>query len=373
MSQAEQIDNLVVMKVGSSTLVDKDGALDRDFVADLCDQVSHLRSEGYRVIVVSSGAAACGMERLGLTRRPTDIPTLQACSAAGQALLTETYAGALARHGIACGQVLLTRRDVVSREGYLNARNTFDCLLERGAVPVVNENDTVSVGELGFGDNDMLGAIVSTLVGASLYVVLSDVEGLYTSNPSVDPDAKLVPWVASVDRAVLDSAGGSGSNVGTGGMQTKVRAGRAMLAAGIPMQICMGRSSQALVHAVHGDGSGTRFERDGVGHESARKLWIGLAGVSQGEVVVDAGAARALVDEGASLLPVGIVSVSGEFDEGDVVSVMSEGGELLGRGVVRYSSKELARVRGLKLDVISRFMPEKADVPCIHRDELLVF
>jgi glutamate 5-kinase len=365
---------LVVVKVGSSTLVDANGAVDRAYVRELCDQVAGLVSQGHRVVVVSSGAVAAGRERLGFATRPTDIPSLQACAAAGQAVLTETYAEMLAGHGIPCGQVLLTRRDVIDREGYLNARNTFERLLSLGAVPVVNENDTVSVAEFAFGDNDMLGAIVSTLVGANLYVICSDVEGLYTANPAVDPTARLVERVERIDAEVAGMAGGAGSSVGTGGMASKLRAARAMLAAGIPTVVCQGRRPSVLADVVAGKPVGTRFEApEGSSRESALKLWIGLAEVPHGSLVLDEGACQAVLARGASVLPVGVVRHEGTFESGDVVNVTSEDGELLGRGVVRYSSEEMGRVHGLRLDVIARFMPEKDGQPAIHRDELLVF
>ena len=365
---------IVVVKIGSSTLVDESGGVDRAFIADLCDQVAALRDLGKRVVVVSSGAAAAGMERLGFDARPTDIPSLQACAACGQAALTEVYAGVLARRGIRCGQVLLTRRDVVDREGYLNARNTLERLLELGVVPVVNENDTVSVAEFAFGDNDMLGAIVSTLIGADLYIIMSDVDGLYTNNPAVDPDARLIPRVEQVDQEILDMAGGAGSSVGTGGMVTKLRAARALIAAGIPTVICRGRRPGVLAEVVRGNEVGTRFEAPlGSGHESPRKLWIGLAEVPRGTLTLDEGACAAVIKRGASVLPVGVVSTEGTYAAGDVVNVVTPQGALIGRGTVRYSSDEMVRVRGLKLDVIARFMPEKDGQPAIHRDELPVF
>lgn len=374
MALSEQFEGLVVVKIGSSTLTTGAGAVDESFISMLCEQVSQLHEEGHPVIIVTSGAAAAGRERLGFTRRPTDIPSLQACAAAGQAALTEVYAKELLRRGIACGQVLLTRRDVVDREGYLNARNTLDRLLGLGAVPVINENDTVSVADLTFGDNDMLGAIVSALVGASLYVVLSDVEGLYTADPGSDSSAELIQEVKAVDRHVAGMASGSASSVGTGGMASKVRAARAMLAAGIPMVICHGRRNNVLVDAVHGERVGTRFaNEDAPVHGSGRKLWIGLAEVPRGKVVVDSGAACALLQDGASLLPVGVQSTSGTYDEGDVVSVEDERGVEIARGVTRYSSEDMVRVRGLRLDVIGRFLPHKEGQPAIHRDEMLVF
>ena len=366
--------DIVVVKVGSSTLVGADGAIDRAYIADLCDQVVGLRHLGKRVVVVSSGAAAAGMERLGFDKRPTDIPSLQACAACGQAALTEVYANVLKDQGIACGQVLLTRRDVVDREGYLNARNTLERLLDLGVVPVVNENDTVSVAEFAFGDNDMLGAIVATLIGADLYIILSDIDGLYTANPSTDPSAQLIERVERIDEKVMAMAGGAGSAIGTGGMATKLRAARALLAAGITTVICKGRRPGVLAEVMHGDAVGTRFEAPlGAGHESPRKFWIGLAEVPRGTLTLDKGACAAVIKRGASVLPVGVIGTDGTYAAGDVVNVVTPEGTLIGRGIARYSSDEMVRVRGLKLDVIARFMPEKDGQPAIHRDELLVF
>ena len=366
-------ERLVIVKVGSSTLVTKQGVLDTAYIRSLCDQVATLVDEGRRVIVVSSGAVAAGREVLGFDHRPSDIPTLQACAAAGQALLTKAYADVLAERGIACAQVLLTRRDLTDREAYLNARNALERLLDLGCVPVVNENDTVSVAEFTFGDNDMLGAIVAALVGAELYVIMSDVEGLYTANPQEDPNARLVERVESIDAHVSDMAGGAGSSFGTGGMATKITAARAMFAAGIPTVICRGKRPNALVDVVHGASVGTRFEApEGTSHESPKKLWIGLAEVPRGTLRLDAGAARAVLSGGGSILPVGVTSTEGTYAIGDVVNVRGEDGELIGRGVVRYSSDDMERVRGLKLSVISRFLDQARVQPAIHRDEFLI-
>lgn len=365
---------LIVFKIGSSTLVDEKGALDRPFIRSLCDQVVALREAGERVVVVSSGAAAAGRDALGMAERPSDIATLQACAAVGQTALTEAYAEVLRERGVACGQVLLTRRDVVDREGYLNARNTIERLLDLGCVPVVNENDTVSVAEFTFGDNDMLGAIVSGLVGADLYVVMSDVDGLYTANPSEDPAAELIPLVTEVDHSISAMAGGSSSSFGTGGMSSKVRAARAMMAAAIPTVICEGRRPNVLCEVASGASVGTRFQPPADGaHEHGRKLWIGLAEVVRGTLRLDEGATSAVVERGASILPVGVTHVDGAFASGEVVNVTNPEGELIGRGVVRYSSDDMQRVRGLKLDVIARFLGDEAAVPAVHRDELLVF
>ncbi len=365
---------VIVAKVGSSTLLDEDGELDRAFIRSLCDQVALLMEEGLKAIVVSSGAAAAGRELLGFVERPKDIESLQACAAAGQARLTQAYADVLMEKGIPCAQVLLTRRDVTDRDAYLNARNTIVRLLELGCVPVVNENDTVSVAEFAFGDNDMLGAIVAGLVSADLYVILSDVDGLFTANPQTDPSARLVRHVSEVDHSISQMAGGAGTSFGTGGMSSKLRAARAMLAAGIPTVICRGRREGVLVDVVHGEKIGTRFEAPaGSPHESGRKLWIGLAEVTHGTIALDAGATKAVLERGASILPVGVVGTEGVYSSGDVVNVLSDEGDIIGRGVIRYSSEDMSRVRGLKLDVIARFLGEENARPAIHRDELLVF
>ena len=293
---------LIVFKVGSSTLVDEAGSLDRVFIRSLCDQVVALREAGNQVVVVSSGAAAAGRDALGLSSRPSDMATLQACASVGQTALTEAYAEVLRERGVLCGQVLLTRRDVVDRDAYLNARNTLTRLLELGAVPVVNENDTVSVAEFTFGDNDMLGAIVSALVGADLYIILSDVDGLYTTNLSVDPTATLIPEVTQVDRSISAVAGDSSSSFGTGGMSSKVRAARGMMAAGIPTVICEGRRPRVLLDVAAGKSVGTRFRPPAdATPEAGRKLWIGLAEVVHGTIELDEGAAAAVLGHGASI------------------------------------------------------------------------
>lgn len=373
MSHPEALDGIVVVKVGSSTLVGDGGSLDREFLSSLCCQLADLVTLGKRPVLVSSGAVAVGVERLGLPGRPSDMPGVQACAACGQAALTEAYAEAMAALGLKVAQVLITKRDVMDREGYLNARNALDRLLELGVVPVVNENDTVNFEECQIGDNDMLGAIVSALLGAEQYVVLSDIDGLYTANPAEDPTAELVESVSAVDQELLATAGGSGSSVGTGGMVTKLRAARALLAAGIPMTIAYGRRPGVVVDCVEGRGRRTDFQNDRSSREQARKLWIGLATQVRGSVTLDTGAAQALRERGASLLPVGVTSVEGDFARGDVVSVLDPEGVLLGRGVSRFSSRELELSRGLTSDVVARFFPDLADQPAVHRDELLVF
>lgn len=363
----------IVVKLGSSTLVDKNFRIDTSFVRQLCDQIAELEHQGINVILVSSGAVAAGLDKLGFERRPKDIALLQACAAAGQVALVGAYGEVLEEHGIACGQVLLTRRDMMDRVGYLNARTTLRSLIELGAVPVVNENDTVSVAEFTFGDNDTLGAIVATLVAADLYIILSDVDGLYTANPSTHPEATLIHHVSQIDTRISAMASGSGSSIGTGGMATKLRAARAAMAAGIPTLVCRGRTPHILLDVASGKEIGTRFESATANHEDSRKLWIGLAEPARGQITLDEGACKAVLEQGGSILPVGITQSEGSYAEGDVLSVFGPDGSLIGRGVSRYSSEDMIRVQGLRLEIIGRFLPEKASTPAIHRDELLVF
>ena len=364
----------VVAKLGTSTLLGPDGRIDEAFIARLADQVAELRGRGCDVIIVTSGAIAAALPALGLSERPHDMPTLQACAAVGQVSLVDAYARCLAAHGLGCGQILLTRNDTGSRSAYLHARATIDRLLELGVVPVVNENDTVAVDEIRFGDNDSLAAIVGSLVGADLVVILSDIEGLYTADPRKDASARLIPRVEGVDENVLALAGGAGSAVGTGGMLTKVRAARALQMAGIPLVICKGRAPGVLVAAATGEAVGTRFEAaSGARRESSRKQWIGLAGHDCGCVVVDDGAREALHAQGGSLLPVGVVAIEGTFSRGDVVAVRDAEGTLVARGIAGYSSAEAELTRGMRLEMVARVVPDLAGVPLIHRDELVVF
>lgn len=364
----------IVAKVGSSTLLGPDGSLDEEFIGDLVGQICDLVDEGREVVLVTSGAIAAGIGPLGLAARPQDMPALQACASVGQVELIGTYARAFARRGRPVGQILLTRNDTGSRSAYLHARETVERLLALGAVPVVNENDTVSVDEIRFGDNDSLAAIVGALVGADLVVLLSDVDGLYTADPARDPDAALVERVETVDEGILACAGGAGSAVGTGGMRTKVRAGRAMQTAGIPLVVCRGRRPGALADAARGASVGTRFVADPRGaHEPARKLWIGYAGHDAGCVVIDDGARDALHERGGSLLPVGVVRVEGSFARGDIVAVRDLQGTLVARGVAGYTAGEAELTRGMRLDVVGRVVPDLAGTPLIHRDELVVF
>ena len=366
----------MVVKIGSSTLVGPDRALRRAFIADLAEQAVRLRALGWNLVVVSSGAIACGAPVLGFASRPADMPSLQACASVGQCILSAAYDEEFRAHDLLTSLVLLTRHDTARRGSYLHARDALTRLVELGVVPVVNENDTVTVDEIRFGDNDTLAALVSCLVSADLCVVLSDIDGLYTANPMEDPSARFIPRVDRIDAKIIGSAGDSSTSVGTGGMITKIRAARILMTAGIESVICSGAEPGALVRLAGGEALGTRFVPPAGRAEIApRKLWIALGDSAHGSVTVDAGAARALTERGGSLLPVGITAVDGDFSAGDVLDVRDPDGFVLARGIAEAGGDELELAAGRRQDEIAgnRLLRDLAGRPAIHRDNLIVF
>ena len=312
MSDATHRRKRLVVKIGSATLTTSESSIDYGFLNDLADQVARVRAAGWDVVIVTSAAIACGLEALGIAKRPTDMPSLQAAAAVGQAALATAYAEVVAAHGIVTSTVLLTRRDTADRHAYLHARNTLLRLLELGVVPIINENDTIAVEQIKFGDNDTLAALAACLIDADLMVILSDIDGLYDGNPNTNPDAKLIPHVECIGPEILAVAGGAGSTVGSGGMITKLTSARVLGAAGIPLVICSGRAEDAVVRSLADDPIGTLFTGADVPHEiTPRKLWIALGDSVKGTLLVDAGAARAIVEDGASLRAVGVKNVEG--------------------------------------------------------------
>ncbi len=262
---AEEGRRRLVVKIGSATLTTSESSIDYGFLDELADQLARVREAGWDVVVVTSAAIACGLEALGIAKRPSDMPSLQAAASVGQSALSTAYAEAFGKRDMLTSVVLLTRRDTADRTAYLHARDTLSRLLELSVVPIVNENDTVSVEQIRFGDNDTLAALVACLIDADLMVILSDIDGLYTANPLIDPEAKLIPRVDRVGRDILAAAGGAVSGVGSGGMITKIKAARVLMAAGIPMVICQGRTPNCIVDAAAGEAVGTLFtapERD---------------------------------------------------------------------------------------------------------------
>lgn len=366
----------MVVKIGSSTVTEPGTGVNRPFIARLAHEAVELRSLGWNLVVVSSGAIACGAPVLGFSTRPADMPSLQACASVGQCVLSAAYDEEFRACGLATSLVLLTRHDTARRQSYLHARDALTRLVELGVVPVVNENDTVSVDEIRFGDNDTLAALVACLVSADLCVTLSDIEGLYTANPSIDPNARFVPRVEKIDAAIIASAGDSSSAVGTGGMITKIRSSRILMTAGIPSVICSGADEGALARLARGEQVGTLFVPPHARTDIApRKLWIALGDAAHGSVTVDDGAARALVERGSSLLPVGITAVEGQFKAGDVLDVRDAGGFVLARGIAEAGSDELQLAAGRQQREIAgnHLLQALAGCPAIHRDNLIVF
>jgi glutamate 5-kinase len=361
----------VVVKVGTNVLADPAGALDRGRIQALADQLARLRAGGRRVALVSSGAIGAGVGRLGLGKRPVDLPHLQACAAVGQSALMQTYQECLAPHGAHAAQILLTAGDFDSRVRYLNARHTILTLFEYGCLPVINENDTVSVAEIKFGDNDHLAAMVANLLQAPILVLLTNVDGLFTGDPRTDPAARLVPTVPHIDKAVTDLAASTTSALGTGGMRSKLRAARLATAAGGAVVMANGSADGVLDAVFAGAEVGTLFlpHREGL---SARRRWLGLTARPRGTLRLDDGARRAVERDGRSLLPVGVVAIAGTFGKGDVVSLCGADGVEFARGLTNYSSADAERIRGLSTDQIVRAVGKVPYVEIVHRDNLAV-
>ncbi len=360
----------VVVKVGSSSLRDGDGHLDPVQVRRLATQVAGLHATGMRVVVVTSGAVAAGMGRLGLDARPTDTPTLQAAAAAGQGALVHAYQQVLDEHGVVGAQLLLSQDDFVVRRRYLNARTSLQRLLELGAVPIINENDAVATDELTYGDNDHLAALVASMLGAELLVMLSDVEGLLDRPPS-EVGATLVRTVEDPGTVDLARVGGVGSAVGSGGMRTKLGAAQVATRSGMHVVIADARRPDVLADVVGGGDVGTWFVAR-TGRLEARRLWIAFALRVRGRLHVDAGAARALTGGAASLLGVGVTAVDGTFSAGDAVEVAGPDGHVVARGLVAYDADDVRRLIGLASDVAVERLGAGFGREVVHRDDLVV-
>ncbi|MDR3707553.1 MAG: glutamate 5-kinase [Capsulimonadaceae bacterium] len=361
----------IVIKIGSSTITRGSGPPDSSYIAELGAQVAAQVRLGRAVVIVTSGAIAAGMDKLGLAGRPRTIPQKQAAAAVGQGLLMHEYAHAFGAHGLAVAQVLLTREDLQDRGRYVNASNTLNALLRLGAIPIINENDTIAVEEIKFGDNDTLAALVGTLADADAVLLLSDVDGLYTANPAQDPDARLIPVVDRIDRGIERLAGGAGSSVGTGGMRTKLQAAKICASSGIALIIANGSRPNVVTDALAGK-CGTWFTA-AVDHPlRSRKRWIAFGGAPKGHLVVNEGARAQLVRGGKSLLAAGIVAVEGEFACGDLVDVASVDGAAFAQGLVSYDSASIARIQGRRSSEIARILGEKTADEVVHRDNLVL-
>ncbi|HXD86565.1 MAG TPA: glutamate 5-kinase [Urbifossiella sp.] len=353
----------VVIKVGTNVLADAAGELDRRRIQSLADQLHRIRSAGRKVVLVSSGAIGAGVGKLGLGKRPADLPHLQACAAVGQTALMQLYQESLAPHGVHTAQILLTAGDFDNRVRYLNARNTIRTLFEYSVLPIINENDTVSVAEIKFGDNDHLAAMVTNLLRAPLLVLLTNVDGLYSGDPRADPAAQLLATVPNIDASITGMAGASKSDLGTGGMTSKLKAARLATAAGEAVIMANGGVDGILDRIFAAEPVGTLFLPHG-DDVPAWKRWVGFTARPKGTLAIDAGACRAVVEQGKSLLPVGVQRIDGEFGKGDVVSICDESGREVARGLSNYSAEDARRIRG-----------RKAALPyeeIVHRDNLVV-
>ena len=360
----------VVIKIGSSLLVDRrSGALRRDWLDALMDDVAGCRERGQDILLVSSGAIALGRRSLGLGARKLRLEDSQAAAAAGQIRLAHAYHESLARHGVPVAQILLTGDDTERRRRYLNARNTLTALLKHGSVPVVNENDTVATEEIRFGDNDRLAARVAGMIGADCLVLLSDIDGLYSADPRLDDSAEFIPEVAEITPAIEAMAGATGSHDGSGGMVTKLQAARMAGQAGCSTVIADGSAAHPIARLR--DGARCTWFTTTATPASARKRWIAASLHAKGSLTIDAGAAKALA-QGRSLLPAGVMAVEGDFQRGDAVLVRGPDGAVLGRGLTAYSTADARRIKGHRSGQIQDILGFLGREEMIHRDDLVL-
>lgn len=360
----------IVVKVGTRVLTDAQGKLDLQRMNALANQLVAIADSGRQVVLVSSGAVGAGMNRLSMETRPTDVATLQAIAAVGQTDLMQTYQKLFQEQGRLAAQVLLTANELDDRVSYLNVRNTLLELLELQVIPVVNENDTVSVDELQttFGDNDQLAGLVTNLLGAQLLIILSDVDGLFTGNPE-DDTSELVPTVISLDETIAGYVQESSGGLGTGGMGSKLQAVRMVTSAGENAVIANGRESEVLTRILAGESLGTLFVAEGK-TLSPWKRWLRFSAQTQGTIVLDKGACAAIQQEGSSLLAIGIIGHQGHFNKGDVIQLCNEAGEELARGLTNYNSDELEQIRGHRSEEFQQILGQCPYEEVIHRDNL---
>jgi glutamate 5-kinase len=360
----------VVIKVGTNVLANPTGHLDRHRIQSLADQLHRIRESGRKVVLVTSGAIGAGVGKLALGKRPTDLAHLQACAAVGQSALMQLYQESLACYGVHTAQILLTAGDFDNRARYLNARNTICTLFEYGALPIINENDTVSVAEIKFGDNDHLAAMVTNLLRAPLLVLLTNVDGLYSDDPRANPDAKLLATVPNIDQSITGLAAATKSILGTGGMESKLKAARLVTVAGEAVIMANGSLDGILDRVFAAEPVGTLFLPHGQDVPS-RKRWFGLTVRPKGILRLDAGARQAVLD-GKSLLPIGVTAVEGEFGKGDVVSLLAPDGAEVARGLCNYASSTAVKLCGLHSDRIAAVLGSVPYPELVHRDNLVV-
>jgi len=363
--------NRIVIKIGSNILADLKGGLNIRRINGIAKNVDTICSMGCEVLIVSSGAVAAGMKKIGLKEKPKDIRLKQAAAAVGQSSLIWAYEKGFNEYGRKVAQVLLTRDDFSERARYLNSRNTIITLLSYGVIPIINENDTVSTDEIKFGDNDQLAALVSGLIDAERLVILSDVDGLYSSDPKKNKSAKIIPFVNEITPEFEEMTGGAGSIVGTGGMYSKILAAKKAVSYGITVNIISGRKSGLIVPLLKGEHHGTEFKPQ-TKRISSRKGWIAYAIKPRGNLVIDEGAVHAILKSGRSLLPSGIVKVEGVFDIGDAVYCVDLQGNRIAKGIVNYSSHDTEKIKGKRTSEIEAVLGYKYSDEVVHRDNLVV-
>lgn len=362
----------IVVKVGTSTLTYGTGKLNYQRIEKLARTLADLANQGKQIVLVTSGAVAAGMERAGLDTKPSSIPRKQALAAVGQGILMHVYEKLFGEYGQTVAQVLLTRENSIRHNQYINSRNALLTLLEMEIIPIVNENDAISVDELKIGDNDTLSAIVATLIDADALIILSDIKGLYTANPQNDPTAELIEEIREITPEVEHLAGGAGSTLGTGGMFTKIQAAKIAVSSGVAMVIASGDNPEIIRDVLAGKPEGTIFYAK-ESHLKLKKSWLAFGKCIQGDIVVDQGCAKAMVNDGSSLLAAGVVNVYGDFTAGNTVRVLDDTGREIARGIVNYDAATITRIRGKNsqtIGVLLRSDSNKNEV--IHRDNMVL-
>jgi glutamate 5-kinase len=361
----------IVIKIGSNILTSEDNGLDMERVQSIADDISAVQDEGFEVVVVSSGAVAAGMKKLDLREKPRDVVLKQAAAAVGQSSLMWAYEKCFSIHNKKVAQILLTRDDFSDRKRYINSRNTLIALLSYGVIPVINENDTVATDEIRFGDNDHLASLVASLIDSERFIILSDVDGLFTDNPRTHPDATLIRFVEEITPELEKKAGGAGTMVGTGGMYSKVLAAKRAVQNGITVNIMNGREKKGIHSLLKGVSLGTEFKGKKT-KPSLRKSWIAHGSSAKGTLSLDEGAVKALTHGGKSLLPSGIVSLSGKFEAGDAVYCADASGNRIAKGLTNYSSSEIEEIKGKKTSEIEGILGYRYSDEVIHRDNLVL-
>ena len=363
----------MVVKIGSSSLTLETGGMDKQSMKKFVDEVSTLIKRGIEVIIVTSGAIAAGLEYLNISKKPEDITLLQAAASIGQVELMKLYGDLFSNNGLKIGQILLTQEDTTRREQYLNIKNTIRNLIDLNIIPMINENDSVAVDEIKFGDNDKLAALVSILSEADVLVILTDIEGMYDKDPRIETGAKLISYVDKIDENIENVAGGIGSTYGIGGMESKIKAAKICSFSGINTIIASSRRKNVLNEILAGKDVGTFFAPQTVKRVKSLKKWIAFGMKTKGNIVIDKGAEEAVLKKGKSILPVGVVEVSGKFNKGDTLKVFSVDDELIAKGISNFSSEDIVKIKGKNQKKILSEFDDSMCSEVIHRDCLVVF